>query len=73
MFVLWNGVILGTLPPGALETAAAATAAGDTFDPLETLRGAGGAFGGTVRAFSLLAISTSFIGFCYGAFKVVGS
>ena len=67
MFCAWNAVILGSLPPGTLAEAAAASAAGQTFDPLTALREVGSSFGSTVRAFSLLAITTSFIGFCYGA------
>ena len=67
MFLLWNGVILGSVP---FEAAEAARSAGEVFDPLEALRqGAstgGAALGSLVRVFSLLAIATSFIGFCFG-------
>jgi tyrosine-specific transport protein len=66
MFCAWDAVILGSLPADSAATAAAAAAAGQTFDPLTALRDLGGGFGDTVRAFSLLAIVTSFIGFCYG-------
>ena len=74
MFILWNLVILGSVPPEAAEAAkqaaAAAQAAGtsvsDIFDPLQGLRASGDAFGQVVRAFSLLAIVTSFIGFVLG-------
>jgi len=62
MFILWNLVILGSVPPEA----AAAVSTSAVFDPLEGLRATGDAFGGTVRAFSLFAILTSFIGFCVG-------
>lgn len=58
MFVVWNAVILGVTP--------LAEVAGDAFDPLVPLREAGGSFGLTVAVFSLLAVVTSFIGFCYG-------
>jgi len=65
MFILWNLVILGSVPP---EAAAAAAASGGSavFDPLEGLRASGDAFGSVVRAFSLCAILTSFIGFVLG-------
>ena len=63
LFVLWNGIILGAVPP---EAADAARAAGDVFDPLVGLRASGGAFGDVVRIFSLLAIVTSTVGFVYG-------
>jgi len=61
MFLVWNGVVLGTVPVDAVSTAGAAT-----FDPLEALRAGGDSLGQVVRVFSLLAIATSFIGFCYG-------
>ena len=60
MFLLWNGVVLGAVPYDA------AIGVAGTFDPLETLRASGETFGEIVRVFSLLAIVTSFIGFCYG-------
>ncbi len=60
MFVVWTAVILGTVPYDA------AAADGAVVDPLESLRSAGDAFGETVLAFSLLAVSTSFLGFTYG-------
>lgn len=53
MFLVWNGVILAAVPPGAGGA-----------DPLDTLRSAGGsALANGVIAFSLSAIITSFIGF----------
>ena len=60
MFTSWSAVILGSVPYDA------ASAAGGTFDPLLALREAGGAFGGVLRVFSLLAVTTSLIGFSYG-------
>lgn len=63
MFIIWNFVILGSVPP---ELAEAANAAGTVFDPLVGLRASGDSFGSVVRAFSLLAIVTSFIGFAIG-------
>jgi tyrosine-specific transport protein len=63
MFLLWNGVVLGSVP---FDAAASASLDGSIFDPLEALRAGGDLFGEVVRVFSLLAIITSFIGFCYG-------
>ena len=63
MFVAWDAVILGSTP---WEAAAMAGATGEIFDPLLELRNSGGAFAELVRAFSLLAIVTSFIGFTFG-------
>ena len=63
LFVLWNAIILGAVPP---EAADASLAAGEVFDPLVGLRASGGAFGDVVRIFSLLAIVTSTVGFVYG-------
>ena len=63
MFLLWNGVVLGAVP---YDAAADALAAGQVFDPLATLRAEGDNFGTCVGVFSLLAIATSFIGFCLG-------
>lgn len=62
MFLTWNGVVLGSVPYDA--AALADTAA--TFDPLEALRAGGDSLAEVVRVFSLLAIATSFIGFCFG-------
>ena len=62
MFIAWSWVILGAVP----FDAAAGVAPGETFDPLAVLRTSGDAFGDTVRVFSLLAVTTSFVGFCYG-------
>ena len=61
MFILWNLVILGSVAPDA-----AAAASSGVFDPLEGLRASGDTFGAAVRAFSILAILTSFIGFVLG-------
>ena len=61
MFICWNLVILGSVDPTAAVASGAAV-----FDPLEGLRASGDAFGATVRAFSLLAILTSFVGFVLG-------
>ena len=63
MFVSWDAVVLGAVP---FDAAADAIAAGQVFDPLATLRAEGDSFGQCVRVFSLLAIATSFIGFCLG-------
>jgi len=63
MFIAWNAVILGSVP---FDAAATAAMSGATFDPLEVLRASGNAFGDTVRVFSLLAVTTSFVGFYYG-------
>jgi len=63
MFLLWDAVVLGSVP---LEVAQSALQAGSVFDPLEAVRAGGDSLGQTVRVFSLLAICTSFIGFCYG-------
>jgi tyrosine-specific transport protein len=63
MFLAWNAVVLGSVPA---EAAAAAAASGEIFDPLATLRSSGDSLGEVVRVFSLLAIATSFIGFCLG-------
>ncbi|MEA5515537.1 amino acid permease [Nodularia sp. UHCC 0506] len=60
MFLLWNGVILGSISPEIQSI-------GD-FDPLEILRagGAGEWLGILLSIFSEFAIATSFIGFVYG-------
>ena len=63
MFIAWSGIILGTVP---YDAASAAASAGETFDPLQLLRASGDGFGEVVRVFSLLAITTSFVGFYYG-------
>ena len=63
MFLAWNGVVLGSVP---YEAAATANLSGEIFDPLAALRSAGDSLGDVVRIFSLLAIATSFIGFCLG-------
>ena len=56
MFLLWNAVILGQIPPGAPAGV----------DPLALLRAADPVVAPAVEVFSLLAISTSFIGFVLG-------
>ena len=61
---MWTGVVLGSVPFDAAASAAAGGAG--TFDPLEVLRANGDSLGEVVRVFSLLAIVTSFIGFCLG-------
>lgn len=54
MFLVWNGVVLAAVEPGASPGS----------DPLDLLRASGGAALGTgVLVFSLTAIITSFIGF----------
>lgn len=63
MFIAWNAVILGSVPFNYADLSAMT---GTTFDPLDVLRAYGNTFGDTVRAFSLLAVTTSFIGFYYG-------
>ncbi|KAL1520448.1 hypothetical protein AB1Y20_022030 [Prymnesium parvum] len=63
MFIAWSAVILGSVPPDAALSAAAA---GEQFDPLVALRSAGDTLGQEVAIFSLLAVVTSFIGFVYG-------
>ena len=63
MFIAWCAVILGSVP---FDAADAAAASGTTFDPLALLRSSGNDFGETVRVFSLLAVTTSFVGFYYG-------
>lgn len=63
LFVAWCAVILGTVPYDAADSAATS---GEVFDPLRVLRASGDAFGETVRIFSLLAVTTSFVGFYFG-------
>ncbi|GAQ79764.1 Tryptophan or tyrosine transporter protein [Klebsormidium nitens] len=62
MFLLWDAVILGSVPaavPGAAQSMAA-------MDPLLRLRESSGAVGPAVEIFSFFAIGTSFIGFVLG-------
>jgi len=63
MFIAWNAVILGSVPFDAAVTAGISSA---KFDPLEVLRASGNTFGDTVRIFSLLGVTTSYVGFYYG-------
>ena len=58
LFVLWNGIVLGSVPFDA-ASAAAAIPDGAPFDPLASLRAEGGAVGGTIALFSILAILSS--------------
>ncbi|KAK6936923.1 Amino acid/polyamine transporter 2 [Dillenia turbinata] len=59
LFLVWNAVILGTIPN--LEAGL-----DKTVDPLQELRSANGSVGPIVEVFSLLAIATSYIGFVLG-------
>ena len=65
LFVLWNGIVLGSVPFDA-ASAAAALPDGAPFDPLASLRAEGGAVGGTIALFSILAILSSAVGFIFG-------
>lgn len=58
LFLVWDGVILGTLPGFAGSSTVS--------DPLELLRTSNGIVGPIVEAFSFLAIGTSYIGFVLG-------
>jgi len=58
LFLVWDGVILGTLPGIAGSSTVS--------DPLELLRSSNGIVGPIVEAFSFLAIGTSYIGFVLG-------
>ncbi|CAN6226452.1 unnamed protein product [Urochloa humidicola] len=58
LFLIWDGVILGTLPVIAGSS--------NVSDPLELLRSSNGIVGPIVEAFSFLAIGTSYIGFVLG-------
>ncbi|XP_034582383.1 uncharacterized protein [Setaria viridis] len=58
LFLVWDGVILGTLPGIAGNS--------NVSDPLELLRSSNGTVGPIVEAFSFLAIGTSYIGFILG-------
>ncbi|KAF4374165.1 hypothetical protein G4B88_020557 [Cannabis sativa] len=59
LFLVWNAVILGTITNLELG-------ADKMIDPLQQLQSSNGAVGPIVEAFSLLAISTSYIGFVLG-------
>ncbi|KAK9273440.1 hypothetical protein L1049_018250 [Liquidambar formosana] len=59
LFLVWNGVILGSIPN--LETGT-----DKIVDPLQQLRSSNGIVGPIVEVFSLLAIATSYIGFVLG-------
>ncbi|CAM9117932.1 unnamed protein product [Sphacelaria rigidula] len=70
MFLVWNAVILGTVPKDA---GLVAEAAGGVFDPLQALRqgahvdeGVGTLLSPLIAVFSEVAIITSFIGFVVG-------
>ncbi|KAF0907398.1 hypothetical protein E2562_015889 [Oryza meyeriana var. granulata] len=58
LFLIWDAVILGTIPGLAGD--------GTIVDPLEQLRSSNGTVGPIVEAFSFLAIGTSYIGFVLG-------
>lgn len=62
MFLVWEAVVLGSMGPAAATTAAAAVAG----DPLAALQASSPVARPLVDSFSLLAIVTSFIGFCLG-------
>ncbi|KAI4305874.1 hypothetical protein L6164_029209 [Bauhinia variegata] len=55
LFLVWNGVILGTVSD-----------TGMSLDPLQQLRSTNGIVGPIVEVFSLLAMGTSYIGFVLG-------
>ncbi|KAK8942724.1 hypothetical protein KSP39_PZI008776 [Platanthera zijinensis] len=59
LFLIWDAIILGTLPSSELSTAY-------VNDPLEQLRSDNGIVGPIVEVFSFLAIATSYIGFVLG-------
>lgn len=59
LFLVWNGVILGTLTNAYSDVQ-------KIVDPLEQLRSSNGLVGPIVEIFSLLAIGTSYIGFILG-------
>ncbi|CAH1427228.1 unnamed protein product [Lactuca virosa] len=62
LFLVWNGVILGTITITNPETGMDHKLA----DPLQQLLATNGVVGPIVGAFSLLAIATSYIGFVLG-------
>ncbi|XP_023530389.1 uncharacterized protein LOC111792980 isoform X1 [Cucurbita pepo subsp. pepo] len=59
LFLVWNGVILGTISNLDMGS-------DKILDPLQQLRSTNGAVGPIVEVFSLLAIATSYIGFVLG-------
>ncbi|XP_019232876.1 PREDICTED: uncharacterized protein LOC109213525 isoform X2 [Nicotiana attenuata] len=59
LFLVWDGVILGTITTLGTE-------ADKIIDPLQLLRATNGIVGPIVDVFSLLAIATSYIGFVLG-------
>jgi tyrosine-specific transport protein len=59
MYIAWNLVILGSIPPQAGSV-------GSLFDPLESLRSSGDTFGTLVSAFSAFALLASFTGSLIG-------
>ncbi|XP_012075989.1 tyrosine-specific transport protein isoform X1 [Jatropha curcas] len=58
LFLVWNGVILGSIPNTEM--------ADKITDPLQQLRSTNEVVGPIVEVFSLLAIATSYIGFVLG-------
>ncbi|CAN6476670.1 unnamed protein product [Victoria cruziana] len=59
LFLIWDAVILGTVPHLAANNS-------EILDPLQQLRSSNGLIGPVVELFSLLAIGTSYIGFVLG-------
>ncbi|KAG8388904.1 hypothetical protein BUALT_Bualt02G0173800 [Buddleja alternifolia] len=59
LFLVWNGVILGTITTPEMGS-------NTIVDPLQQLRSTNGIVGPIVDVFSFLAISTSYIGFVLG-------
>ncbi|XP_057515526.1 uncharacterized protein LOC130797061 [Amaranthus tricolor] len=59
LFLVWNGVILGTFPNLDSDVE-------KIVDPLQQLRSSNGVVGPIVEIFSLFAIATSYIGFVLG-------
>jgi tyrosine-specific transport protein len=62
MFIVWEAVVLGASGGGG---------AGGGGDPVAALRAAGPVAAALVDAFTLLAVATSFIGFCLGLSQFV--
>lgn len=59
LFLVWNAVILGSIPSSGADF-------NKISDPLQQLRDSNGIIGPVVEVFSLLAIATSYIGFVLG-------
>ncbi|KAL3621919.1 hypothetical protein CASFOL_034115 [Castilleja foliolosa] len=59
LFLVWDGVILGTITTSEMDP-------NTLVDPLQQLRSTNGVVGPIVDVFSVLAISTSYIGFVLG-------